>query len=172
MDRSFGTATWRPQSEGAQPRQVHLIPGELFDALRTASFEVHAGELGENVATVGLDLERLPLGTVLRQADSAALELTGLRTPCVLIDRFEAGLKTRLLGGSAGPRFKAALDRGMISPVGPNANSGRRPRWSADGGTPEATDRLSKGARDPKAASWANAQMRRVFSWIVPDLNQ
>lgn len=90
-------------------RQVHLIPSELFDTLRAAGFEVRAGDLGENVATVGLDLERLPLGTVLRLGPSAALELTGLRTPCVLIDRFKAGLKVRLLGGFAGPRFKAGV---------------------------------------------------------------
>ena len=41
-------------------RQVHLIPSELFDALRTSGFEVRPGDLGENIATVGLDLECLP----------------------------------------------------------------------------------------------------------------
>ena len=102
-------------------RQVHLIPSELFDALRTAGFEVYPGDLGENVTTAGLDLERLPLGTVLRLGKSAALELTGLRTPCILIDRFKAGLKTQLLGGAAGPRFKAGVmaivkEGGMVEP--------------------------------------------------------
>jgi MOSC domain-containing protein YiiM len=102
-------------------RQVHLIPNELIDALRTDGFEVDAGDLGENVTTVGLDLERLPLGTVLRLGASAALELTGLRTPCGLIDRFETGLKARLLGGSGGPRFKAGVmaivsNGGIIAP--------------------------------------------------------
>ena len=102
-------------------RQVHLIPNELFSTLRTAGFEVHAGDLGENITTLGLELERLPLGTVLRLGVSAALKLTGLRTPCVLIDRFEAGLKTRLVGASGGPRFKAGvmaivLTGGMIAP--------------------------------------------------------
>jgi hypothetical protein len=51
------------------------------------------GDLGENIATVALDLECLPLGTLLRLGASATLELTGLRTPCVLIDRFKSGLK-------------------------------------------------------------------------------
>lgn len=69
-------------------RQVHPLPSELFDALRTSGFEVRPGDLGENIATVGLDLECLPLGTMLRLGASAAtLELTGLRTPCVLIER-------------------------------------------------------------------------------------
>jgi MOSC domain-containing protein YiiM len=102
-------------------RQVHLIPTELFDALRTAGFEVHPGDLGENVTTARLDLEHLPLGTVLRLGGSAALELTGLRTPCILIDLFKAGLKARLLGGSVGARFKAGVmaivsEGGMLAP--------------------------------------------------------
>jgi MOSC domain-containing protein YiiM len=90
-------------------RQVHLIPSELFDALRTSRFEVHPGDLGENIATVGLDLESFPLGTILQLGGSATLELTGLRTPCVLIDRFKSGLKKRLEGGAAGPRFRAGV---------------------------------------------------------------
>jgi MOSC domain-containing protein YiiM len=89
--------------------------------LRTAGFEVHPGDLGENVTTARLDLEHLPLGTVLRLGGSAALELTGLRTPCILIDLFKAGLKAQLLGGSVGARFKAGVmaivsEGGMLAP--------------------------------------------------------
>jgi hypothetical protein len=90
-------------------RQVHLIPSELFYALQTFGFEVHPGNLGENIATVGLDLESFPLGTILKLGAQARLELTGLRTPCVLIDRFKSGLKNRLQGGAAGPRFRAGV---------------------------------------------------------------
>ena len=66
-------------------RQVHLIASELFDALRTSGFDVGSGDLGESITTIGLDLERLPLGTMLRLGASATLKLTGLRTPCVTI---------------------------------------------------------------------------------------
>jgi MOSC domain-containing protein YiiM len=90
-------------------RQVHLIPSELFDALRKFGFDVRAGDLGESITTIGLDLECLPPGTVLRLGASATLELTGLRTPCVLIDRFKAGLKDRLQGGVPGPRYRAGV---------------------------------------------------------------
>jgi MOSC domain-containing protein YiiM len=90
-------------------RQVHLIPSELFDGLQASGFEVHPGDLGENIATAGLDLECFPLGTILHLGASATLELTGLRTPCVLIDRFKSGLKNRLQGGAAGPRFRAGV---------------------------------------------------------------
>jgi MOSC domain-containing protein YiiM len=82
--------------------------------------EQDAGDLGENIATVGLDLEA-SLGTLLRLGASATLELTGLRTPCVLIDRFRSGLKNRLQGKPAGPRFKAGVmaivtEGGEVSP--------------------------------------------------------
>jgi MOSC domain-containing protein YiiM len=101
-------------------RQVHLLPSELFDALRTSGVELRPGDLGENIATVGLDLEGLPLGTLLRLGASVTLELTGLRTPCVLIDRFKSGLKDRLRGRT-GPRFRAGVmaivtEGGEVSP--------------------------------------------------------
>ncbi|WP_249149294.1 MOSC domain-containing protein [Bradyrhizobium liaoningense] len=78
-----------------QPRlpnlsQVYLIPSELFDTLRKCGYDVGAGELGENITTAGLDLERMPLGTRILLGPTACVELTGLRTPCVLIDRFRS----------------------------------------------------------------------------------
>jgi MOSC domain-containing protein YiiM len=111
----------RRDPTAANLRQVHLIPSELFDELRTRGFEVRPGNLGENIATMGLDLECLPLGTMLRLGASATVRLTGLRTPCVLIDRFEAGLKDELRGGLLGPRFRAGVmgvvsDGGEVSP--------------------------------------------------------
>ena len=74
-------------------RQVHLIRSELLEFLRLSGYDVDPGALGENITTAGLDLERMPLRTRIRLGPSATVELTGLRTPCVLIDRFRAGLK-------------------------------------------------------------------------------
>ncbi|MEY9418006.1 MOSC domain-containing protein YiiM [Bradyrhizobium japonicum] len=76
-------------------RQVHLLPCELFDDLQGAGFAVAPGELGENITTAGLNLEEMPLGTRIELGPTAIVELTGLRTPCVLIDRFRTGLKRR-----------------------------------------------------------------------------
>jgi hypothetical protein len=97
-------------------RQVHLIPSEL---LLEAGFEVGAGDLGENVTTAGLDLERMPLGTLIELGPSAVVELTGLRTPCVLIDRFRAGLKRQVLSSAeTGPAFKSGV-LGVVRAGGP-----------------------------------------------------
>jgi MOSC domain-containing protein YiiM len=79
-------------------RQVHLIHRELFEELGAAGFAVEAGQLGENVETHGLDLLALPTGTRLRLGRDAVVEVTGLRNPCVQLDRFASGLMQAVLG--------------------------------------------------------------------------
>jgi MOSC domain-containing protein YiiM len=79
-------------------RQVHLIHAELHDALSAAGFDVRPGELGENVTTRGIPLLDLPAGTRLRIGSSAIVEVTGLRNPCVQIDRFRPGLLREVAG--------------------------------------------------------------------------
>ena len=58
----------RVRSDPSQPnlRQVHLLAAELFDEVRQQGYEVAPGQLGENVTTRGIDLLRLPAGTILR----------------------------------------------------------------------------------------------------------
>jgi hypothetical protein len=91
-------------------RQVHLIPTELFASLREAGYALQPAALGENVSTSGLNLERFPLGTVLKLGSEASVELTGLRTPCTLINRFRAGLKREMVNqDSDGPRFRSGV---------------------------------------------------------------
>lgn len=80
-------------------RQVHLIHAELFNEVTA---EVAPGELGENVTTEGVDLLALPRGTRLRLGGEAFVELTGLRNPCLQIDRFEPGLLKQVVGTDAG----------------------------------------------------------------------
>jgi len=90
-------------------RQVHVMRAELFDELRAAGHSVKPGDLGENVTTSGLDLEHLPLGTRLHLGETAIVELTGLRTPCALIDRFQKGLRSQMISGTTAPRFKCGV---------------------------------------------------------------
>jgi MOSC domain-containing protein YiiM len=77
-------------------RQVHLIGTELFTELGAFGHTVRPGDLGENLTTTGIDLLALPLGTRLRAGEEAVLELTGLRTPCRLVDDFQPGLMKKL----------------------------------------------------------------------------
>ncbi|HEU0298260.1 MAG TPA: MOSC domain-containing protein [Longimicrobium sp.] len=78
-------------------RQVHLIHAELHDELRAAGFDVGPGEMGENVTTRGIDLLGLPAGARLHLGGEAVVEVTGLRNPCVQLDRFQPGLMAAML---------------------------------------------------------------------------
>lgn len=78
-------------------RQVHLIQAELFDELRDKAYRVGPGDLGENIATRGLDLLSLPQGALLRLGSTATVEITGLRNPCRQINDFMPGLMTAVL---------------------------------------------------------------------------
>ncbi|MGR2752023.1 MOSC domain-containing protein [Agromyces arachidis] len=108
-------------------RQVHLVERELLDELAVEGHEVAPGELGENVTTRGVDLRALPLGTRVRLGDSAELELTGLRTPCVQIDRFQPGLMRRLIRREHG---RTILRAGVMAVV-------------VEGGVVQAGDRIT-----------------------------
>jgi MOSC domain-containing protein YiiM len=78
-------------------RQVHLMHEELFDELAPKNFIVRPGDMGENVTTRGIDLLALPAGTRLHLGDSAVVKVTGLRNPCIQIDRFQKGLMAATL---------------------------------------------------------------------------
>jgi hypothetical protein len=78
-------------------RQVHLIHAELFDRLAPRGFVLRPGDLGENITTRGIDLLGLPRGTRLHIGASAIVEVTGLRNPCIQIDRFQPGLLAAVL---------------------------------------------------------------------------
>jgi MOSC domain-containing protein YiiM len=78
-------------------RQVHLVQVELLEELRSAGFRVGAGDIGENITTRGVDLLNLPVSSRLRIGCDAVVQLTGLRNPCVQLDRFQRGLMSAVL---------------------------------------------------------------------------
>jgi MOSC domain-containing protein YiiM len=86
-------------------RQVHLIHSELHDELAAAGFTVRPGDMGENVTTTGLDLLGLATGTRLLLGDDAVVEVTGLRNPCLQLDRFAPGLMSAVLDRDAAGRL-------------------------------------------------------------------
>jgi len=93
----------RVAADPTQPnlRQVHLIHAELHEELRSQGLEVLPGQMGENITTKGVDLLRLPTGTILRLGQEAIVELTGLRNPCKQLDQFQPGLMAAVLGRDA-----------------------------------------------------------------------
>ncbi|HEY1297516.1 MAG TPA: MOSC domain-containing protein [Chloroflexota bacterium] len=82
-------------------RQVHLVHSELFGELAAAGFSVKAGDIGENITTSGIALLQLSTGTRLHIGASAVVEVTGLRNPCLQLDRFQSGLMSATLDRAA-----------------------------------------------------------------------
>jgi len=85
----------------ANLRQVHLIHEELTAELASAGFRVAPGIMGENITTRGVDLLGLPQGTRLRIGPDAVVEVTGLRNPCIQLDRYQKGLMAAVLDRDA-----------------------------------------------------------------------
>lgn len=88
----------RVAADPSQPnlRQVHVIHGELFDALRERGHTVGPGDLGENITTRDIDLLALPVGARLSFGD-AVVTITGLRNPCQQINDFQPGLLKQVI---------------------------------------------------------------------------
>jgi MOSC domain-containing protein YiiM len=78
-------------------RQVHLLQSELLDDLAAQGFDVAPGVVGENVTTRGVDLLALPTGAILHLGADAVVEVTGLRNPCLQLDRYQRGLQRAVL---------------------------------------------------------------------------
>ncbi|MEU9554117.1 MOSC domain-containing protein [Streptomyces fumanus] len=118
----------RVAQDPTQPnlRQVHLLHEELFAEVGADGFRVAPGDLGENITTRGIDLLGLPVGTLLRLGDTAVVEVTGLRNPCVQIDRFQDGLLKRVVARDGNGRLvrKAGImsivtEGGVVRPGDP-----------------------------------------------------
>jgi hypothetical protein len=143
-DCSCDTDTWRAAIRGRQTSgRSTSSPSELFDVLRSSGFEVRPGDLGENIATIGLDLECLPLGAVLVLGASGRSNSPVCARPVsssilqVRIEELPAGRRgrTTLSGrrhGDCNGRWRSLArgpDQGSpscSSPSGPSAALSRR----------------------------------------------
>jgi MOSC domain-containing protein YiiM len=63
------------------------VERELILELDALGFSVAAGDLGENITTRHLHLASLDAGAVLEVGSRARIQITGLRSPCVKIER-------------------------------------------------------------------------------------
>jgi len=63
-------------------RQVSLLAQESIDKMRAAGLDVGPGDFAENLTTRGIDLCSLPIGSLLRVANGAELEVTQIGKEC------------------------------------------------------------------------------------------
>ncbi len=83
-------------------RQVHLIDSGFIARCGALGFSLAPGDIGENVLLDGIDLIALPTDTMLRLGQAGAVvRITGLRNPCIQMDRFMPGLMAASLTRNA-----------------------------------------------------------------------
>ena len=103
----------RVAKDPSQPnlRQVHLVHVELLEELAAKGFPVQPGSIGENITTRGVDLLGLAEGAELHIGAEAVVIVTGLRNPCVQLNRFSPGLMEAVLERTTdgGLRRKAGI---------------------------------------------------------------
>jgi MOSC domain-containing protein YiiM len=94
--------------------QVHLLQNELLEELNASGFSLETGEIGENIATSGLDLMALPTGTRLEVGESAVVEVTGMRSPCSQLNKLRPGLMKACFTTKAGKKVPRAGIMGIV----------------------------------------------------------
>jgi MOSC domain-containing protein YiiM len=104
-------------------RQVHLIEQELITELNTIGFSVTPGQLGENITTRHLNLLELNGGTILQLGTTALVKVTGLRAPCLKLDRLQRGLKEAVTVVQSGKAYMKGAVMGVVI-VGGTVSSG------------------------------------------------
>jgi MOSC domain-containing protein YiiM len=67
---------------GPWHRQVSFLAAESIENARSKGLEVTFGDFAENIATFGIDWQKIPLGTQLRLGDSVLVEVTQIGKEC------------------------------------------------------------------------------------------
>jgi len=67
---------------GPWHRQVSFLSSESIQKAREKGLDVTFGDFAENIATSGIDWQKVPIGTKLRVGDSALVEITQIGKEC------------------------------------------------------------------------------------------
>ncbi|MFC1857542.1 MOSC domain-containing protein [Thermodesulfobacteriota bacterium] len=67
---------------GSWHRQVSFLSAESITQARQKGLDVSFGDFAENIATRGIDWEKVPIGSRLQLGDAALLEVTQIGKEC------------------------------------------------------------------------------------------
>ncbi len=77
---------------------VCLQDVEKLEELNREGYDLGFGATGENLTVRGLNVNALPLGTILQFSNGVELELTKVRKPCYVLDAIDPRLKEDIAG--------------------------------------------------------------------------
>lgn len=67
---------------GPWHRQVSLLAAESIEEVRNQGLDVTFGDFAENIATSGIEWQKIPVGTQIQLGDSALVEVTQIGKEC------------------------------------------------------------------------------------------
>ncbi|MBW1864229.1 MAG: MOSC domain-containing protein [Deltaproteobacteria bacterium] len=67
---------------GPWHRQISLLAGESIEKARRTGLDVTFGDFAENIATSGIDLPNLPVGTCIKLGSTVILEISQIGKEC------------------------------------------------------------------------------------------
>jgi MOSC domain-containing protein YiiM len=67
---------------GPWHRQVSLLAAESIERARLQGLEVSFGDFAENIATIGFEWSKIPIGTKVQLGDTALVEITQIGKEC------------------------------------------------------------------------------------------
>ena len=94
-------------------RAVSLIDLEVLTQLQNEGFPLYPGALGENLTVSGLQVQRLPPGTLL-EIGEVLLRLEEPRKPCYVLDAINPFLKDVIVGRCG--YMASVIQGGLIEP--------------------------------------------------------
>ncbi|MBL8013229.1 MAG: MOSC domain-containing protein [Candidatus Omnitrophica bacterium] len=71
---------------------------EKLEELNREGYQLVPGATGENLTVANLNVNALPVGTVLNFSNGVVVELTKVRKPCYVLDAISQSLKNDILG--------------------------------------------------------------------------
>jgi MOSC domain-containing protein YiiM len=67
---------------GPWHRQVSFLASESIEQARNQGLDVSFGDFAENIATSGIDWQKIPIGTRVRLGDTVLVEITQIGKEC------------------------------------------------------------------------------------------
>ena len=86
---------------------------EKLNELREEGYSLEAGITGENLTMRNLQVNHLPIGTILRFSSGVVMELTKVRKPCYVLDEIHPQLKEAIVGRCGS--YAKVLHEGLLN---------------------------------------------------------
>ncbi len=87
---------------------------EALEELNREGYDLKVGTTGENLTVQGLNVNELPIGTLLEFPSGAVIEISKVRQPCYVLDAIDPKLKDDIEGRCG--MYAKVIKEGAVQP--------------------------------------------------------